>query len=132
MSQTERRFAGGEWLQERNSENISPLGIKVANLLGDVFEGLYHLSDNTLNKVDWTDTFCISVNIEKCLCTWDFDHLTRLVVLCHDRCIRMEINSKNMQYIGLMFHERQREGHMDQRHPTIENAIMNIRKVFGD
>lgn len=60
--------------------------------------------------------------------TYDFDQLTRLVVLAHDYAVRVEVVASGPQMIGLVLHKRKREGAMHERHPTIEEAIEAFRK----
>jgi hypothetical protein len=65
------------------------------------------------------------------LSTFDFDKLTRLVLLAHDRCIRAEIISSGPNRVGVALHKRHtREGTISQRHPTISQAIETHRKYF--
>ena len=60
--------------------------------------------------------------------TWDFNSLTRLVVLAHDRMIRAEVVPSGPQMIGFALWKRHsREGGMDQRHPTMEDAVVMHR-----
>lgn len=62
------------------------------------------------------------------LSTFDFDYLTRLVVLAHDACVRVEIVSSGPGCIGLVLHKRHaRDGAMHERHPTMEEAIERVR-----
>jgi hypothetical protein len=62
------------------------------------------------------------------LSTFDFDYLTRLVVLAHDRCVRVAIVSSAPRRLGLTLHRRAgREGAMHERHPTIEEAVERMR-----
>ncbi len=62
------------------------------------------------------------------LSTFDFNYLTRLVVLAHDHCIRVEIASSAPGRIGLTLHKRAgRLGGIAERHPTIEDAILSVR-----
>ena len=61
--------------------------------------------------------------------TFDFDMLTRAVVMAHDRMIRFVIEPSGPGMLGLVMHKRHvREGQMSVRHPTIETAIKTIRK----
>ena len=61
--------------------------------------------------------------------TFDFDGLTRLVFLAHDRCIRAEIAGSGPAMIKLVLHKRHtREGGMSLRHPTVETALADWRK----
>lgn len=58
------------------------------------------------------------------LASFDFDHLTRLVLMAHERCIRVEICPSGPGMIGITAHKREsREGEMWARHPTIEQSI---------
>lgn len=61
------------------------------------------------------------------LSTYDFNHLTRLVVMAHDKCIRVELVPKGMNRICIAIHKRIREGDYYQRHPTMEDAVISIR-----
>lgn len=63
------------------------------------------------------------------LSTFDFDYLTRLVVMAHDRCVRAEIVPSGPGRVGVVLHRRHtREGEAVKRHPTIEVAILHIRR----
>lgn len=65
--------------------------------------------------------------------TFDFDNLTRAVVLAHDRMIRFQIEPSGPNMLKLCFSKRKsREGRMHERHPTIESAIIDIRKQYGE
>lgn len=56
--------------------------------------------------------------------TFDFDRLTRLVFLAHDRCIRAEFEGSGPGLIRLVLHKRHsRDGRMSEKHPTIEQAL---------
>ena len=63
------------------------------------------------------------------LATWDFDHLTRLVIGAHDECIRVGIEPVSHRYLRFAFHPRKRDGDaIHSRHPSIETAIESFRK----
>lgn len=110
---------------------LSPLGAKVADLLDAVWSGIYHLPASLIDRVDWTDDYCITVVVPgHALATVDFDLLTRLVVLCHDAALRLEIGSANPRNVRLTFHQRQRTGGMSKRHPTMEEATHGIREDY--
>lgn len=130
----ERKFAGADWLKTNpRFKDISPLGAEVADLLGDLESGLYHLSEQVLRKVNWSDKYVIRVKLDRHnnYATWDFFGLTVLVILCHDRMIRCSIEAAGSSLV-LMFHKRKgRTGGMAERHPTIEEAIERVRGTFG-
>lgn len=120
---------GSEWLiKAYKLPSISPLGEAVADLLDDVFRGIYHVNSH-LHKTDWTHDHYIDVVLNKELHTFDFDYLTRLVVLCHDRLLRMEVTGRAPNFLTLTFHQRKsRTGHIYERCPTMEDHMAVIRK----
>jgi len=62
------------------------------------------------------------------MATYDFDELTRLVFLAHDRCVRVEIVPSGPGRIGIAIWKRHgRNGDMYSRHPTIKCALVNWR-----
>lgn len=62
------------------------------------------------------------------LATFDFDYLTRLVVISHDECVRAEIMQSGPGRVGVaLFKRHAREGTMASRHPTLEQAAAGIR-----
>lgn len=123
------KFAGADWVKSAlKVDELSPLGVAVANLLGDLFGGIYHLEDRDLKKVEWdNDHHIIFVLNWKDLSTFDSSLLTSLVILCHDRAIRCQISARSSKGIELMFHQRTRSGGISERHPTIEEAINRVR-----
>lgn len=61
--------------------------------------------------------------------TFDFDGLTKLVVLAHERMIRVEIIPSGPGMIGFVMHKRHsREGRIRERHPTIEEAVAKYKE----
>ena len=126
------KYAGADWLMKSYPGlKPSPLGLKVADILGMVWNGLYHIDPRIIKKTLWDDPYCISVNIMQSLSTCDFNELTELVILCHDETIRLNI-SPSMRYIRLLFHQRTREGSFVERHPTIEEAILKCRERWNE
>lgn len=59
--------------------------------------------------------------------TFDYDQLTKAVILAHDRAIRFEIGSSGPGMVKLTLFKRKREGRMYERHPTMEEAIEKHR-----
>lgn len=124
------RYAGSDWLKySLKPIGISPLGIKVADLLGEVYKGLYHIPSTLLYKVKWEDKYCIDVVVRDCLTTWDDDVLTKLVVLAHDMMVRVEILSCCPKYLKLRMSQRfKRDGSIMEGYPTMEQHIAIIRE----
>lgn len=63
------------------------------------------------------------------IATFDGNGLTRLVLMAHEKCIRVSVNPKNSRSVKIYIHKRfGTEGSIGERHPTIEMAIENYRK----
>lgn len=106
----------------------SAFGERVAALLSAWVDGLHHVPDSQLRKADWANEHWIQLAWYGPLSTFDGDELTRLVVLAHDRCVRVELRPCNGRYVYLGFSPRAgREGSIFERHPTIEDALARVR-----
>lgn len=70
-----------------------------------------------------------SVDMGNDFSTYDFNLMTKLVVLAHDRCIRATIQgkSKNTVTIGIHKRDRAKAGSMCEFHPELEDAVKSIR-----
>jgi len=124
-------YAGSGWIESATKQKLSPLGIKVADLLGDLFLGIYHI-EREISKVNWSDPHCIEINIQQDFSTFDYDRLTRLVFLAHWYSVRVQMTACNFRYIKLMFHNRKREGFIYERHPTLEEATEDFIKQMNE
>jgi hypothetical protein len=125
---------------------VSEFGSVVADILAELYDGIYHLDG--LHNVSFAGDY-IQVPIHGYLSSYDWDHLTRLVVLAHDRCVRVEVKAEmrmggeaddlhEFPTLVLGFSKRERmergpgpEGHpyWYYAHPTMEEAIEHVRKV---
>lgn len=127
------KYSGADWVARTfKIENMSPLGKAVADILGKVYQGIYHLDDKALKRVDWANDYVLIYKHDRSVSTVDFNHLTQLVVLCHDAAIRMQIGPCNFHYLELMFHQRQRDGGYSERCPTLEDHVATIRKFHAE
>ena len=65
------------------------------------------------------------------LSTFDFDRLTKLVFLAHDRCIRVEMCNGGPCRTSIALHRRHtRVGGTFDRHPTVEQALTSHREQW--
>jgi len=123
------KYAGHEQLHALGIK-YGKLGALVADILGQVWQGIYHLPAHGGKGLcaDWTNEQMIEVLLRVPeLATFDGMHLTALVILCHDHCLRLSIQPR-CKALRLQFHPRQgRDGRMFERHPTIEQHIETIR-----
>lgn len=125
-------YAGSDWIKSSLKVDMSPLGVEVADLIGDVWRGVYHLRFGQLKRVNWSDKNCIEINLGEDFATWDFNTLTILVVLSHDRMIRVEMRGISPGFTKMYFTKRKfRTGSTSTRLPTIEEHIQLIRNHYG-
>ena len=118
------QYAGSDWIEKSlKVSDISPLGRNVADFLGELFYGIYHLETRWLERVDWSDTYSMSINIGyKSLATFDNNTLTRLVFLAHHMAMRVDIDAATHGFLRLSFNQRQRTGELYDRHPRLLEA----------
>lgn len=121
------KYAGADFIRG-GGHALSELGAKVADLLGQLTRGIYHISPNAIAKCQWDDPRMIEIVLPSYdFATFDFCTLTTLVVLCHDAAIRCQINGCGFNYLRLQFSQRARTGNFSERHPTLEDAAVSIR-----
>lgn len=113
-------------------DEMSPLGVTVAEALGFVWAGIYHLDHGALMRAEWWDEYCITVAVQSStLSTWDFNRLTALVVVCHDLGLRLSICAHGPRMVGLMFHQRTtRSGGFSERMPALDEHVAMLRRGY--
>lgn len=105
----------------------SETGIAVAAML-DAWKGLHNLDDDDMAKSDWSHQRFVAVKIRHVsFSTYDFDYLTQLVFIAHDRCIRVDL-MPGTKYMWVIFVPRERVGGMSDRHPALEEAVAKWRE----
>lgn len=139
--------AAGDWVQNRLNEHARRLGQRkrnpviseapvlsefqhhaLATLVRAMGTGIYNLPIKW-ERGDYSYDGAVHVVMYGSLASYDFNHLTRLVIAAHDACVRVSIEARARRYIGISLHRRQgREGDMSSRHPTIEQAIEAFRQ----
>jgi hypothetical protein len=127
-------YSGSDWIKSsmRYPKEMSPLGIKVADLLGELFYGIYHLDLKRLWAVDWSNNSYIEISIGwHSFSTVDYDELTRLVFLAHHMAVRIQIDAATHKYLRLMFHQRCRFGDYAHRHPTLDEAVAAFKETVS-
>ncbi len=127
------QYAGSDWIEKSlNIQNMSPLGKVAADFLGDVFQGIYHLNTHALRAVDWSDKWCIQFNLGwRELATVDGNKLTRMVVLAHDRMLRIGLEPYTFHHIKISICQRTvRTGNLTERCPTLIDHIKLIREHY--
>lgn len=113
--------------------NLSPLGIDVANILAYVMGGLHHSDPKEMKRVEWSDTHSMAYRWYHEVATWDGWQLTALVLLAHDRNVRVSIRScPTRNHIEIRFMRNTLAGAYGQvAHPTMEEHVARIREYYG-
>jgi hypothetical protein len=125
------RYAGADHLDGMGCP-ASLLGRTVAEALGYVYRGLYHLPTGSLKRATWRDERCVSINVPGFdMASWDGARLTQLVVVSHDLGLRLEISPAGPRHLKLRFSQRTtREGSISCRLPTLEDHVLAIRHGY--
>lgn len=112
--------------------DVSPLGVTVAEALGFVYRGLYHLPESSLLRAEWWNEQRIEVSVsDDDLATWDWNLLTVLVVVSHDLGLRLAIHNGGPRRLKLYFTQRTtRDGDIAKRMPTIDEQVASIRAAY--
>jgi len=122
------KYAGFEWLKRNTKREISPLGERVAELLGEWAYGLYHL--DKIENVNWSHDYFIEYKLSyHNMATFDGSDLTRLVFLAHWLCIRVSVEPSGSRALRLVFHGREREGGISARHPALDQAVEKFKQT---
>jgi hypothetical protein len=131
------KFAGADWVKtEMSYKNpglvMSVLGTNVADFLGELFQGIYHLDPVALKKVDWENNSFIEVSIGWTnWSTVDYDNLSTLVFLAHHMALRVGIEASTHKYMKLIFHQRSRSGKFYQKCPTLDEAVKTFKETVN-
>lgn len=116
------------WLRKQGHE-LSPLGEKVAAIVGIAGNGIYNAPINQ-DKVAWSQEGWIAVVWKRSLGTFDFDQLTKLVFLCHEARIRCELEGCGPYLTRIVFAQRKADGSLMEGHPNLDEAVAAFRAWF--
>lgn len=125
---------GADWIKNQYKKEMSPFGESVADLLDTLFAGIYHIAGPALKKVNWSHDDYVQMMLvdhaSSSMSTFDFDRLTWLVLLSHDRCIRVSVDPGTFRQLKLLFHPRERHEQgmsFSKAMPTMEDHIAKLR-----
>lgn len=94
-------------------------------MIADIFLGFHHISGKLH---EWGNGIKLNTTSVNCFASFDFDRLTRAVIMAHERCIRLEICPSGPGMLGIILYKRHsRNGSIYERHPTIEEAVQRFR-----
>lgn len=90
-----------------------------------VFRGINHAPKR---RRDAAHTVSVSVYAPCGISTYDYDELTRFVLLCHDRCYRGVVAQSAPRHLRLSITKRSRDNDsIAENHPTVEEAVAHLR-----
>lgn len=114
MSDDEKYYRA-DWMTDEQWE--------CAQMLADLAGGFHHC--------DKIKEFGSGIETNRAgeLATFDFDGLTRAVVMAHDRAIRFAVSSSGPGRIKLILHKRKREGSISQRHPDRSALVPKVYEI---
>lgn len=126
------RGHGAAWLRSNLGVAPSHFGARVANLLSVLVQGIYHIDTDDLRVADWTSAHTIAIRWYGELASCDAPLLTRLVVLAHDRAIRVAVRPRANRHLTLSFSPRRAtDTDLMDGHPCLETGIARARKRGG-
>ena len=97
-------------------------------MLADLFCGWHHVNGKLHEWGSGIKLNCTTADNK--FATYDFNYMTRAVLMAHDRCIRFAIEPSGPGMLGLVLHKRHsRDGGMSERHPTIDDAILLFKET---
>lgn len=124
-----------EWIENKYNLVVSKFMREVLDIMDCVYSGLHHTNYyEQFKKKQYCETrFAEYIDRANELSTYDFNRLTKLVVLAHDKGIRVSITSDRKKGLVILFHNRMGiRGNgfsMSQRHPTLSKAIKQVRQT---
>jgi hypothetical protein len=108
-------------------QTFSTFGQQAADLIDYFVDGIYHLDQKWLSRAAkeklWEAEHFIVVPFHGELATYDFNRLTRLVLLCHDYGLRGAVRAAKKDQLEVLLHPRARTGSVGRRHPRIREAL---------
>lgn len=101
---------------------------RAMSVIDKVFGGEHHVQSLKWKDNIWSS--CTFLTFESQLSTFDFSHLTRLVVVAHDEYLRAAVSGGGPRMMKILLSER-KQGTMDPVSggcPTLEAHIAAIRE----
>lgn len=121
---------GKGWLAA--PETLSRFQQRAFDILGIVGGGIYNCPISW-DSLEWEAGTGLGVpwGPSNGFGTWDFDNLTWLVFLCHEARIRCDISPNGPKGLKIYLHPRRDDGSISERHPNLDEAVVNFRSHVG-
>lgn len=119
-----------EWIETTLGVKLTPFQARCIEMLGWIAGGIHNAPIDWKRKgVTWAygvSGFSVVWKHDH-MATWDTSKLTWLVMGCCEARIRLEISVANLSSLRLSFWQRQAEGKMSQRHPSLDEFVAAFR-----
>lgn len=110
-------------------DTLNPFQRRAFSILGIVGNGIYN-APIAWGTVRWQPD-CVAVSWRRSMGTYDFDELTRLVLLCHEARIRGWVAPLGLGYLEISLSERWcRPGRVSRHHPDLHEVVLSWRAEF--
>lgn len=107
---------------------MKPATERMENVLAFTFRGLHNAPRIHKHKVG-TEWEYWEVNTWGDLSTYDFDQLTRLVLVAHDNCVRASVQASGLRMVKIALYPRfTRTGSISEKCPEIDEHIAELRR----
>lgn len=123
----------GLWVEAYRKEVLPPFAHAAIEVLGGTFGGVHNAPINW-GRAEICDIHVIVRPQYRSLSTWDFNELTRLVVLSHDSMIRVEVGASSCRLLEIAMHPRltrSQSESISRRMPTMDYAVEFVRRTTG-
>ena len=111
----------------------SPLGLKVADILGQVYLGIYHIDREVLNpKVDWANPTRILITLPYELATHDGCDLTFLVLCCLASNVEVRLRGRFNHYCQLEFSNQTQLLSLKETYSKVATDWKDLKEVVVD
>lgn len=113
-------------MEEKQVIDRRPLTEQEAlDFFSELYGGQHHIPGDKVHR--WGEGWMVKDHSGE-LATFDHNMLTRLVIMAHDYCCRVSISPHGPGRMKICVWRRfGREGHIFDRHPTMEQAIERHR-----
>lgn len=109
--------------------DMTPAQLDCYRLWCDFRGGEHHVIEHVTG---WSEGIrCVMSGPGYGFATTDDWNLTALVVLAHDRAIRVEMMAVPGSKLAVALHKRKREGKWYERHPDLETSAKRIRESIS-
>jgi len=107
---------------------LEPFEVRARRVIDGVFGGEHHVASMKFSENAWERRCSFLVGDR--LATYDYSELTKLVVYCHDQCVRAEIQNGGPARLKVTLTSRARKSkHPDScAHPTLDQHVEQVRR----